>query len=134
MITLELLRDVELFRDLAPAELAKILPLAREETYRKDDVVFRERDAADKLYVVLSGVVEIGRAGRDARPVRLVRLERGEAFGEMGLFDGGARSATAVAALVPETRVASFAAAARKLSMRLRATGDALFSVLRTLK
>ena len=154
MITADLLREIDVFRSLSPAELDALLPLAKEETLRKDQVLFRERDPGDKLYVVLAGVIEIGRSAHgDARRVRLVRLERGEVFGELALFDGGMRSATATAAIVPETRIASWSfadlnalfdrnpalackllqALAKKLAARLRAATDGLFALLKEL-
>lgn len=153
VISAETLREVDLFRGLTPEELAAVLALAREEVLKKDQLLFRERDPGDKLYVVLSGVIEIGRASADGRRVRLVRLERGEVFGELPMFDEGIRSASATAVIVPETHVAAWSFAdlsalfdrnpalackvmrslSKKLSVRLRATTDGLFALLKEL-
>ncbi len=155
MITREFLREVEIFRGLSDEQADKLLKLAREEVFRKGDVVFRERDPGTKIYIVLAGVVEICKTGRggDAKSLRLTRLERGEIFGELLLFDDAPRSATAQAAVSPETRVAAWEipalralfdqdaalsnrvlrAIVGKLSQRLRATSDAVMTLLRTL-
>jgi CRP/FNR family transcriptional regulator, cyclic AMP receptor protein len=58
-----------------------------------DDVIFREGDKAEALYVIEKGRVEI-HAGRRV----LAILGPGEFFGEMSLIDPSPRSATAVAA------------------------------------
>jgi CRP/FNR family transcriptional regulator, cyclic AMP receptor protein len=61
--------------------------------YVADEVIFREGDTADALYMIESGRVEI-QAGRRV----LTILGPGEFFGEMSLIDPSPRSATAVAA------------------------------------
>ena len=58
-------------------------------------VVFREGDAGDRLFVVLDGKVKISRASSDGRENLLAVLGPGEMFGELSLFDPGARTATA---------------------------------------
>ena len=60
------------------------------------DVIFRESDASNSLYFLSQGIVELSKAG-ERGPVMLAMLEPGEMFGEMGILDGGPRSATAVA-------------------------------------
>ena len=147
-----MIRDVELFKDLPPADLDRLVALAREETYRRDEVVFREKDPATKLYVVLAGMIEIARPSRggDAKNIRLLRLGRGEVFGELAMLDDGGRSASATASIAPETRLAAWSlselnalferepamaarvhrALARKLASRLRATSEAVFALL----
>jgi len=61
--------------------------------YKAGDVIFREGDPAEELFVVKSGTVEIRLGNRllDTLPERSI-------FGEMALIDHGPRSATAVAA------------------------------------
>ncbi len=61
--------------------------------YKAGDVIFREGDPAEELFIVKSGTVEIRLGNR-----LLDTLTERSIFGEMALIDPGARSATAVAA------------------------------------
>ena len=58
-------------------------------------VVFHEGDLGDRLFVVIDGKVKISRAAADGRENLLAVLGPGEMFGELSLFDPGARTATA---------------------------------------
>lgn len=109
MLTRDFVRSVPLFSALSDADAEALAALGKEEVFRKGQTVFREREPGGRLYLVLTGVVEIAVSGPGGRhPVPVARLERGEVLGELGAFDGGPRSATATAALVPETRLAAF--------------------------
>jgi CRP/FNR family transcriptional regulator, cyclic AMP receptor protein len=70
--------------------------------YKSGDVIFREGDAAQELFIIQSGEVEIRLGNRV-----LERLPQYSIFGEMALIDAAPRSASAVAAsdvkLVPVT-------------------------------
>ncbi|UPK36823.1 cyclic nucleotide-binding domain-containing protein [Bradyrhizobium sp. 186] len=68
-----------------------------------DDVIFEEGSTGRELFVVLDGEVEIAKISGAARTT-IVKLGKGEFFGEMAVIDGSARSATAIAA-VPHTKV-----------------------------
>jgi CRP/FNR family cyclic AMP-dependent transcriptional regulator len=61
------------------------------------DVLFREGDKGDELYVVTAGKVKLGRTSTDGRENLLAILGPGQMFGELSLFDPGPRSATATA-------------------------------------
>lgn len=60
------------------------------------DVIFKESDSSDSLYLLSEGNVELSKSG-ERGPVMLAMLRPGEVFGEMGILDGGPRSATAIA-------------------------------------
>jgi CRP/FNR family transcriptional regulator, cyclic AMP receptor protein len=60
-------------------------------------VVFTEGDTGDRLFIVLDGKVKISRSATDGRENLLAVLGPGEMFGELSLFDPGARTATATA-------------------------------------
>lgn len=70
--------------------------------YPKGSVIFREEDRRDNAYIVESGIVEITTT-RNGKSVPLVRLGKGEVFGETALLGEGPRSATAIA--VEDTEV-----------------------------
>jgi CRP/FNR family transcriptional regulator, cyclic AMP receptor protein len=61
--------------------------------YKSGDVIFREGDAAQELFIIQSGEVEIRLGNRV-----LEKLPPFSIFGEMALIDAAPRSATAVAA------------------------------------
>ncbi|HTR69192.1 MAG TPA: Crp/Fnr family transcriptional regulator [Mycobacteriales bacterium] len=63
-------------------------------TLARGHVVFREGDTGDRLFVVLEGKVKISRAASDGRENLLAVLGATEMFGELSLFDPGARTAT----------------------------------------
>ncbi|QQO16004.1 cyclic nucleotide-binding domain-containing protein [Bradyrhizobium diazoefficiens] len=68
-----------------------------------DDVIFEEGSTGRELFVVLDGEVEIAKMN-GASKTTIVKLGKGEFFGEMAVIDGSARSATAIASL-PNTKV-----------------------------
>ena len=68
-----------------------------------DDVIFEEGSTGRELFVVLDGEVEIAKVD-GARKTSIIKLGKGEFFGEMAVIDGSARSATAIAA-APNTKV-----------------------------
>ena len=61
-------------------------------TYQRDDVIFKEGERGNNMYVVRSGSVELRVAGK---PLEI--LESGAFLGEMALLDCPLRSATAKA-------------------------------------
>jgi len=154
MLTRDFLRTVDLFSPLSDKDADALIGIGREEVFQKGQTVFRERDLGIKLYLVLSGVVELVKSGPVAAPsVTLARLGRGEIVGEIAAFDGGPRSATAVGAVVQETRVYAWEMAEfnrylaarpqagliilsgllRKLGTRLRKTSEAVQTLVRAL-
>ncbi|MET3906147.1 CRP/FNR family cyclic AMP-dependent transcriptional regulator [Bradyrhizobium sp. S3.3.6] len=68
-----------------------------------DDVIFEEGSTGRELFVVLDGEVEIAKVD-GARKTSIIKLGKGEFFGEMAVIDGSARSATAIAS-APNTKV-----------------------------
>jgi CRP-like cAMP-binding protein len=68
-----------------------------------DDVIFEEGSTGRELFVVLDGEVKIAKLNGTTRTT-IVKLGKGEFFGEMAVIDGSARSATAIAS-APNTRV-----------------------------
>jgi len=65
-------------------------------TYAPDEVIFREGDPGDSLYVVEKGRVQIWVGGPDHK-IRLGVIEEGGVFGEMAIFDRQPRMANASA-------------------------------------
>ena len=63
----------------------------------KCDVLFHEGDSEDRLYIVVSGKIKLGRTGSAGRENLLAVLGPGQMFGELSVFDPGPRSTTATA-------------------------------------
>ncbi|WP_418278054.1 Crp/Fnr family transcriptional regulator [Isoptericola jiangsuensis] len=61
----------------------------------RGDVLFREGEPGDRLYVIAQGKIKLGRRSSDGRENLLSILGPGEMFGELSLFDPGPRTATA---------------------------------------
>lgn len=111
-----------------------------EVTLEKGDVIFAEGEPGDRLYVVIDGKVKLGHTSGDGRESLLAVLGPGEMFGELSLFDPGARTATATA--LTEATVAGLGRPALRpwltgrpevaetlltaLAQRLRRTNDAM--------
>jgi len=91
------LESAELFRALAPAELGAFRAVTIERQFVADQIIFREGEAGDGMYVVKDGLVEIaGNLNPQTRKV-FSRLGPGEIFGEMAVVELRPRSATATA-------------------------------------
>jgi CRP-like cAMP-binding protein len=61
----------------------------------RGEMVFREGDPGDSLYVIVSGKIKLARGSGDGRESLLSVLGPGEMFGELSLFDPGPRLSTA---------------------------------------
>lgn len=63
------------------------------ERYQAGQFIFRESDLSDDMYIVAEGAVELGHDLEDpARAETIGRVNPGETFGEMSLFDELPRS------------------------------------------
>lgn len=136
----DLLRGSELFAALPADVVAGLAARAEAVTLRRNDVLFGEGDVAAALYLVGSGRIAIVKVAGDGRESVVALMGRGDVFGELGLFDGGTRSAGARALEESELVAVSYDSARRALEgdapalwsvltllvSRLRATDDSL--------
>ncbi|PYN21655.1 MAG: hypothetical protein DMD99_19120 [Candidatus Rokuibacteriota bacterium] len=95
--TLAFLRDVRVFEGFSDPDLAAVADRLRERELRKRQVLFREGDPGDEMFIVRRGTILISKAVTGKVEQVLVRVEPADFFGEMSLFDGSPRSATAQA-------------------------------------
>ena len=77
--------------------LEKIAPNVRVVQLAPGDVIFREGDPGDVMYLVGKGSVKISKSGRGGEQETLGFIQSGNFFGEMALLDGEPRSAMATA-------------------------------------
>jgi len=87
----EVLATFPLFSGLDKRRLRKLARQATFAEYSRGDIVIAKGDPGDALYVILSGS-----AMAQGKPAARM-LRTGDYFGELGLLDGVARSATVVA-------------------------------------
>lgn len=92
----EMLGQVELFEGLDQAELEVIAEICSERSLTAGEVVTKQGDAGDELFVIWDGLVEVvhEETPQDPAPRTVVNLGQGQLFGEMALVDLGPRSAT----------------------------------------
>ena len=90
------LEQCNLFSSLSAAEMDRVRRAAQEKSFTAGQVVFKEGDVGDGIYLVKSGQVQITTpVGHDnRRPISQVGA--GEMFGEMAVMDNETRSATAM--------------------------------------
>lgn len=82
-------------RSLSPDDLAQIQKVCRICHFPAGTEVFQEGDPGDGLYVILQGAVDIVSQLISGKTYILSHMEAGDYFGEMAIFDGEPRSATA---------------------------------------
>jgi uncharacterized membrane protein len=93
-----LLVDLPLFESLKPMERSLLAEAVDFRQLPKGQVLFKEGDPGQAMYVVASGLIEISVTDHAGQKIVLTEACRGDVFGELALLDAGARSATAVAA------------------------------------
>jgi MFS superfamily sulfate permease-like transporter/CRP-like cAMP-binding protein len=139
-------RDMALFAGLDAGEMAALAGLLERHELVHGDVVFREGDAGDRVYLIARGSVSIKlQLTNESRARRLATFEPGVFFGEMAMFEGERRSADAFArgervvlytlsaerlAQVmhqqPQIGIKLYRNLSRELAIRLRVTSGAL--------
>jgi 1-acyl-sn-glycerol-3-phosphate acyltransferase len=85
------LRSIPFFRNLPAGALDAVAAKLQPEHHTRGDVVFRQGEAGETMYLVVSGQVEV-LAGNDQAP--LAALGPGSFVGELALLLGEPRSAT----------------------------------------
>jgi CRP-like cAMP-binding protein len=90
----------EIFDNLTSAQLELIAAICEPISLGRGQVIFRENEGSDDLYIIARGAIEVLMnpgvitAQPDREPVALTEMRRGQAFGEVALVDQGVRSAT----------------------------------------
>ncbi len=83
------LKGIDLFSQIPGEDLAQIALIAEEEERDAGEVVIREGEMGDALYLVVEGKVRVRKGERE-----VAELGEREVFGEMALLDPAPRSAT----------------------------------------
>jgi CRP-like cAMP-binding protein len=89
------LRDSELFENQPGEVIRAVLAQGQLLEFGPGEVVFRQGDQGDRLFVVKSGVLEVVAVPSDgSEPIVVAYLGTGEVIGELALLTGSPRSAT----------------------------------------
>jgi CRP-like cAMP-binding protein len=90
----EILSKVDFLSTFPTRDLIKLAKNIRREEYRPEEVVCREHERGDSMYIIESGRVEVWIRTRRGNKRRIAFLERGSFFGEISLLTGQERTAT----------------------------------------
>jgi CRP/FNR family cyclic AMP-dependent transcriptional regulator len=93
----------QLFGDLPPEEVRRVLGMARRRTFGRGEVVFHEGDPADSLHLIAKGRFAVRVTTPLGETATLAIRGPGEAFGELALVSDSPRSATVAALEAAET-------------------------------
>jgi CRP/FNR family cyclic AMP-dependent transcriptional regulator len=96
MQTGDLLGTVPLFQRLSGSERADLERVLERRTVPLGTQIFSISEPGDSLYIVGTGVVELFVKDDSGAKIVLTVCGAGEVFGELSLFDGGPRTASAV--------------------------------------
>lgn len=91
-----MLNAIPLFRSLSEKQLASLGAHAAWRVYEKGDVILRQGELADSLFIIASGQVKVYMSEGD-REVILKTLSAGDFFGEIAMLDQEPRSASVAA-------------------------------------
>jgi CRP-like cAMP-binding protein len=90
------LKSIPLFRNVPGEGLKRLSDFIQEKNVKAGEVIFREEDLGDEMYLVRSGQVSI-RHELPSGPALVEMVEPGGYFGEMAIIDDEPRTATAAA-------------------------------------
>ena len=94
--SVEMLRRLDVFRDLSFKEAMELDDLLHERVFEKGEIVFEEGDIGHGIFVVVSGKVRV-EAPHDLLKDAMLEFGPGDMLGELTLFEEAPRFATVVA-------------------------------------
>jgi CRP/FNR family transcriptional regulator, cyclic AMP receptor protein len=127
------LRACSLFQALGSDQLKKIAGIATHQDLAAGEVVFREGDPGDAMYVVVAGKVRISKMVQGVGEEALSILGPGAYFGEMAVVDDAPRSADAIAHTTCALAVLSREGLDRLMFVDKDLAYDLLWTFVRTL-
>ncbi|WP_029422913.1 Crp/Fnr family transcriptional regulator [Alicyclobacillus macrosporangiidus] len=97
MDALEMLREIELFRDLTPEELQRVHALAVERRFGRGEYAFMEGQEREAVYFIRRGLIKIIKVDEEGREHIVTILGAGQMFPHVGFFQEGPYPGTAQA-------------------------------------
>jgi CRP/FNR family transcriptional regulator, cyclic AMP receptor protein len=84
-----------IFQGVDPSAVQDLRTALEPVNFPRAHVIFAEGELGDRLYIILSGKVKIGRKSPDGRENLLAVFGPSDMFGELSIFDPGPRTSTA---------------------------------------
>ncbi len=91
----EVLARAGIFQGVEPNAVEALMKDLHPVDYPRGHVIFSEGEPGDRLYIILSGKVKLGRRSPDGRENLLSVMGPSDMFGEMSIFDPGPRTSSA---------------------------------------
>jgi CRP/FNR family transcriptional regulator len=85
--TEEVLRKVDMFRRVGPADRQPILQVARVQGFARGELIFREGDPADTFLVIVEGRVKIFKAAPGGKEIILEIFGPGDPLGTVAVYE-----------------------------------------------
>jgi transcriptional regulator with AAA-type ATPase domain/NAD-dependent dihydropyrimidine dehydrogenase PreA subunit len=89
------LANSAIFQSLPRNSIAEIYSNSTRQTYNTNEIIFRQEEGSDYVYVILQGTVSLTHAPQEGREIGLAVHRAGEVFGEMSLLTESRRFVTA---------------------------------------
>ena len=93
----DFLRSIDIFSELKDEELSILGRVMGEEIFDTGEVLFREQENGDELFLVAQGKISISVNLPDGGELEISEIGKGNFFGEMAIFEQAPRSATCTA-------------------------------------
>lgn len=91
----ETLARAGIFQGVDPTAVEALSSALEPVEFPRAHVIFAEGEPGDRLYIIVSGKVKIGRRSADGRENLLAVFGPSDMFGELSIFDPGPRTSTA---------------------------------------
>ena len=88
----ELLKNFHFFADISSGDLQALEAIVERKFYMAGDLIYKEGDVADALFLIEMGTVDIVGKGKE---IPFATLGSGQIFGELAFFERGPRPASA---------------------------------------
>lgn len=90
----ELLHNLPSFQGLSESALTEIARLAQKRSYAQGEIIALEGEPCTTVHFILKGQVKVNRVSLEGREQVMIRLNPGDAFCLVPIFDGGPNPAT----------------------------------------
>ncbi|MCD6311547.1 MAG: Crp/Fnr family transcriptional regulator [Elusimicrobia bacterium] len=97
MVEKDILKKIPVFSALSAGHLSRLGKISEVKSCKNGDIIVSEKSSGKMLFFVISGRIKIYKSASTDHIKVLSYLDKGDIFGEMIIFGGGVRSASAMA-------------------------------------